>query len=130
MKLNFLSDEHEAFYTQIMARCKQNDCYHRSFFFVTGLVSEIRDHIGDVFDFQEDGIRPEGLDAVWQTGSSLRACRLAFNLWNSFGGPNGAEESYLPDAIFCDSLAPYFVEGLRLRFPECFRLEIREEDSL
>ena len=130
MKSRFLSDEHESFYAQMMAQSKQNDCYHRSFFYVTGLVSEIRDHIGDVFDFQEDGIRPEGLDAVWQTGSSLRACRLAFNLWNSFGGPNGAEESYLPDAIFGDGLAPYFVEGLRLRFPEYFRMEIREEDSM
>ena len=130
MKLSFFSDEHKDFYRHMMERCKLNDSYHRSFFYVTGIIPEIRDHIGDIYDFWREGIRPEGLTAPWQTESSLRACRLAFNLWNGFGGPNEVEELYLPDAIFCDSLAPYFVEGLRLRFPEYFRLEIREEDSM
>lgn len=116
MGIQFISSDHEVFYRQMLDQCKKVDCYHRAFFYLTGLVPDVRTHIDDVFDFQDDGIRPEGLQAAWQTSGSMRACRLAFNLWNGFGGEDGVDAAYLPDSIFSDSLAPYFVEGLRLRF--------------
>ncbi|WP_373865220.1 DUF6075 family protein [Paenibacillus koleovorans] len=35
-----------------------------------------------MFYFFDGGIKLKGMSASWQTGGSLRICRLAFNFWN------------------------------------------------
>ncbi len=117
--VKFTDDKHQEFYIAMMARVKRNDCYHRAFFYVIGLTDDTRRHIKDLFDFEEDGIKPEGLEKGWQTSGSSRICRMAFNLWGGYV-EGGAEAETTPDNLFACSFAPYFVEGLKLRFPENF----------
>ena len=115
----FISAEHQEFYASMMAKVKKDDCYHRAFFYIVGLTDETRRHIGDLFDFRDDGIIPEGLYKGWQTGGTIRICRMAFNLWGGYI-EEGAEAETTPESLFASSFAPYFVESLKLRFPEYF----------
>ena len=119
-KLNFKSEEHRSFYYAMLDKCRVNDCYHRAFFYVMGLSGETRAHIRNLFDFDEDCIRPAGLRGGWQTSTTIRICRMAFNLWN--GHTETTERAaYTPYERFCCWCAPYFVEGIRLRYPEYCR---------
>lgn len=117
--IRFFSAEHQEFYDEMIAKGKRDDCYHRAFFYVAGLSEETRRHIDDLFDFEEDGINPKGMQRGWQTGGTIRICRMAFNLWGGYV-EEGAEAETTPESLFACQFAPYFVEGLKLRFPECF----------
>ena len=116
----FHSREHRDFYFEMLDKCRVNDSYHRAFFYVMGLSAETRAHIGNLFDFKEDCIRPAGLRSGWQTSGTMRICRMAFNLWN---GHTETKEraAYTPYELFSCWCAPYFFEGIRLRYPECCR---------
>lgn len=116
----FRDDRHEAFYYRMLAERRCTDSYHRALFYTLGLSKDTRAHIQELFDFSDGGIKPEGLSASWQTGGSLRICRLAFNLWN--GWSQAGEERYsTPYELFDCEAAPYFFEAIRLRYPEYAR---------
>lgn len=127
--LRFLSMAHKDFFLgQIEAATNAGRCtdsYFRSLAYLCGLTAETRDHFSDIFDWSDWSIRPEVTEAGWQTGTSLRVTRLAFNLWNGCGsdGGSGATEEYLPDNLFCCELMEAFFEALRIRFPEYARLQ-------
>lgn len=118
-KLIFASEQHRAFYESCMARVR-DDSYHRAFFYLVGVSDDTRKHIDRLFNFSEDGIRPEALQEDWQTDGSCRLCLLAYNLWNGY---TGAEQnlSATPEEIFCCGYAPYMLEGIKLRYPEYCR---------
>ena len=56
----------------------------------------------------------------WQTSGTVKVCHLAFNLWNGFT-EEGKENLFTPDELFCCGYAPYFMEGIKLRYPEYCR---------
>lgn len=118
--IRFCQGEHEQFYYEMLERTKKKDCYHQAFFYVMGITEETRNNIRTVFDFSEGRIRPEGLHAGWQTGSTIRAIRLAFNLWNGYV-EEGQEALSTPYGVFDCVCAPYFYEGIKLRYPEYAR---------
>lgn len=119
----FHDAEHEAFYYRMLNECRNADGYHRALFYTLGISKDTRTHIHDVFDSSNRGITPEGLSAPWQTGSSVRTCRLAFNLWN--GWSQAGEERYsTPHELFDCGFAPYFMEAIRLRYPEYCRVPL------
>lgn len=114
--LIFASKEHESFYNSCMDACRVRDEYHRALFFVLGACAETRANINSLFDFNEDTIRLDALERGWQTGGTMRLCRLAFNLWNGFDDGKAS-----PYDLFDCSFAPYMLEGVRLRYPEYCR---------
>ncbi|NPV89659.1 MAG: hypothetical protein HPY50_02635 [Firmicutes bacterium] len=119
----FADREHKAFYNQMLTKTRNNDVYHRAFFYAMGICPETRRNIHALFDFKEGGIRPEGLAAPWQTGGTRRLCRLAFNLWNGWT-EEGKENRSTPYELFDCGFAPYFFEAIRLCYPEyCRSLE-------
>lgn len=118
----FRDSPHEAFYYRMLTERRCTDSYHRSLFYTLGISKDTRTHIHDVFDFSNGGIKPESLSAPWQTGSSIRTCRLAFNLWN--GWSQAGEERYsTPHELFDCGFAPYFLEAIRLRYPDYCRYQ-------
>ena len=125
----FSSVEHKDFFLDQLAeakrRKKRQDSYFESLAYLCGLTAETRDHFSNIFDWSDWSIRPEAAEAGWQTGTSLRVTRLAFNLWNGCGsdGGSGATEEHLPDNLFCCELMEAFFEALRIRFPEYARLQ-------
>ena len=50
----------------------------------------------------------------------VRVCRLAFNLWNGYTDPEHSN-AYSPEDLFCCEFAPYFMEGVKIRYPKYCR---------
>lgn len=117
MSIKFKNREHEKFYEQCLARTGGLDPYHKAFFYTMSISNETRKHVEDVFDFQEDIIRPEGLNKGWQTSGSSCLTRLAFNLWNGWN----ADGCATPHDLFTTSDAGYMLEAIRIRYPEYCR---------
>lgn len=110
----FASDQHRAFYETCMMRVRK-DCYHKALFYLLGVSRDTRRMADSLFNFADDCIRPEALNAGWQASGSYRLCLLVFHLWNGFEDENGA---VVPCELFACSYAPYMLEGIRLRYPE------------
>ena len=85
-----------------------------------GIAGETRRNINSMFDFKTDCIKPEGMHAGWQTSGTVKVCHLAFNLWNGYA-EEGREKYSTPEELFCCEFAPYFMEGIKVRYPEYCR---------
>lgn len=118
--IRFASKEHKDFYSQMLIKTRNDDSYHRAFFYAMGICEETRRNIRTLFDFTNGGIEPDGLSAPWQTGSTRRLCRLAFNLWNGWT-QEGKEQYSTPYELFDCGFAQYFFEAIQLRYPEYCR---------
>ncbi len=126
----FYDNVHECAYSDICSEMKYLDCYHRALAYLLALDNVLREHIEDVYDFEDDVIKIEGLHRNWQTGTSLKTTRLAFNLWNgctdngeTYTDKEGynvvlPSEMYSPSKIFCCAYAPYYWQSIQLRYPE------------
>ncbi len=125
--MEFKNDKHESFYNKYVAITNtQKDPYHKSFFYTLGLTEETRKHVNELYDFDLEGIKPTGVRKAWQTGTSSKVTRLAFNLFNGFDGnldgtldEQDSDNPYLytPENIFCTDLMPYMFEAVKLRYP-------------
>lgn len=114
----FKDDKHKEAFTRFMNRMQSADCYHKSAAYLLAL-DAVRDHVNSIFDFSDDVIKPECLQAAWQTGTSAKVCRLLFNLWNGYAFDGETDEpssDYSPESLFCNSDMPYMLEAVRLRF--------------
>jgi hypothetical protein len=132
MEIKFMDDEHKQKFNEIGDKMKCLDSYHLAVAYLFSLDTACREHINDVFDFGGDGIKPDGLFKGWQTSTSIRTTHLAFNLWNgycydgeTYTDKQGYETDlpsarYTPDNIFCDGMAEYFFEAIKLRYPQYF----------
>ena len=110
---------HSERYEELLARMNGIDEYHRMAAYIMALIPWIRED--DVFDFERDCIRPQGILADWQTQTSRAATRLMFSLWNgcwqdvASENPEKTSMYYTPDSIFCSSrYLPYFFEAIRI----------------
>ena len=123
MTMKFYDEEHEKAYADILGRMRYNDCYHRTVAYLFGL-PVTREHVDDLFDFEESLIKREGLNKGWQTGGSYKTTRLAFNLWNGchYDIEDGNEDLstcswYTPEQIFVvTAFAPYYWQAIQIRF--------------
>ena len=93
-EVQFVDDEHEKFFLDNIVRCRYEEVYHQD----------------------------------WQTSGSIRIVRLAFCLYCE-GTPsvNDMEDvnsklaecrEYTVGQIFCCEYAKYFLEAIKLRYPE------------
>jgi hypothetical protein len=124
----FADREHEAFYEQYRSGKVCRD----ALFYTLGICHETREHIRSICDFESSCIMPEALTAAWQTDTSGKVTRLAFNLftWMQPGTLlfNAGSEAQLDECrrysvsdIFCCGYAPYFFEAIKIRYPEYTR---------
>lgn len=116
MNIKFKDAEHRSFFEASMKKSKRQDTYHRSALYTLGLTEDTRRNIDEVFNFAEDCIEPDGLFAGWQTSGTMQVCRMAFNLWNGY--VDDCPESSTPSNLFCSEFAPYFIEAIKLRYPQ------------
>lgn len=117
--MTFYDDDHKRSCYMICSRMKHLDCYHLALSYLLSLDTMCREHVEDVFDFQQDGIKVDGLNRGWQTGTSMRTTRLAFNLWNGYcyGENDMPSYDYTPEALLvCGDYAPYYLQAMQIRF--------------
>lgn len=124
----FINEEHKLFYEGKMNQIGKYDVYYKSLIYTLSICSETRKHFNEIFDTKECEIKVECLNSAWQTSTSLKVCRLAFNLFNGFKYDSDEDiethtvsKYYNVDEIFCCGYAPYFYEAVRLRYPEYTR---------
>lgn len=119
-EIRFASKEHREFYLAMLQKCGNSDSFHRAFFYCVGISDTTRKNVSRIFDFENDRMKTDGLHEGWQTGGTMRLTRLAFNLWNGYT-EQGAERMSAPYEMFACDYAPYFLEAVKLRYPEYCR---------
>ncbi len=127
--IKFKSDEHRAYYLAMLEEHRsyymrllqeepsRTDVYYRALFYTIGISKATREHSLRIFDSKRHIIRIECLNDSWQTSGTRKICLFAFNLFNGFVDREDYRASS-PEDLFACSFAPYFVEALRIRFPE------------
>lgn len=124
----FIDQEHEDFYSRYLIKCRQQDVYHMALVYCLGLNIDTRININSIYDFRTGKIKTDCLHEEWITSRSGKIIRIAFNLYND-GIPslyNYDEESeqlqecgrYTIAKIFSCKYAKYFLEAIRIRYPE------------
>lgn len=128
----FKNKTHEPDYKLLLRHMGKDDCYHQALAYLLSLCKECYDNADMLYDFGKHRICLENLNAPWQTGTSYKVTKLAFNLFNGccwqtdkkgdfIQDGNGnliIEEGFTPSELFCCSYAPYFWQAIKLRFPE------------
>ena len=122
----FADSEHLEFYNKQVDRLGP-DCYLKALIHTVGVCPDTRRRFDSLYDASARSVVPEAITCAWQTGSSLKVTRLAFQLFTN-GTPSAFLSPGMPDFdecrrysisdIFCCGYAPYFVEAIKLRYPE------------
>lgn len=111
----FRDETHMEAYSDLCGKLKRLDSYHKALAYLLALDEVLREHTPEIFDFETDCIKPDGLRRPWQTGTSICTTRLAFNLWNGFTGEDARD--YTPEQLFSRTdYAPYYWESIKIRF--------------
>ena len=131
--MKFMDSDHKQFYEQKLKELEKYstvDTYHKSLIYTLGICDTTRKNFNDIFDMEKDMIISESLTEAYQTSSSLKVTRLAFNLFNSCVYDNSYDfvnnrvsKYYTVDEIFACSYAPYFYQAICIRYPSYTKKE-------
>ena len=91
----FYDDEHEELFNKLCKKMPYLDGYHLSLAYLLTMDSVLRKHIGALYDIKKDVIIFEGLNKPFQTSTSSKTTRLAFNLWNGTVYESDDPETYI-----------------------------------
>lgn len=131
--ITFADETHKQKFLEVLNKMSYADCYHIAVAYLLTLDTVCRKHIDSLYDYEEQCIILESLKESWQTDTSRKTTRLAFNLWNgchsdgdTYTDSDGCttplpSRYFTVDEIFSCSYAPYYFESIKLRFPENFR---------
>lgn len=126
--IKFANEDHQTRYEILLEAylgekgTRYRDPYREQLAYLIALDNDCYNHRKDLYDEEERCIIPEGTSKAWQTSTSLKVTRLAFNLYtSSLLWCEEEERSYCtPDDLFSCCYAPYFVEALKIRHSNYF----------
>lgn len=128
--MKFRTSEHKKAYYSLLKRmgtADNKDVYRQALAYLLTLDTVCCEHIDQLYIFEDCCIMLTALERGWQTDTSLKTTRLAFNLFTS-------GTAWCPDEdirycavadIFCCSYAPYYWEAIKLLYPEYVSQVIR-----
>ncbi len=118
--IQFYDDDHKASYEDLMQRMAvaEWDANRAAFAYLVTLDTVCRDHIRDLYDFEDGCIHSDALAAAWQTGTSMKTTRLAFNLFTDNTAWTDDPDRLSPAELFSCDYAPYYWQAIRIRFPQ------------
>ena len=124
----FISEAHEKFYYEKLKEVREQDAYHKALCYCLGISPDTRRNINSIYDFETGDIKTECLREGWQTGSSMKVVRLAFNLYcNTTPSVDDYKEpeeqiyecmKYTVEDLFCCTYAPFFWQAIQIRYPD------------
>jgi hypothetical protein len=125
--IRFVDDEHREFYIKFSQKLKP-DVYLKSLIYTLGICRDTRRNFYSIYDSKKRVIIPSAISKPWQTGTSLKVTRLAFQLFTGstptayidHNNDINECERYSVSDIFCCAFAPYFVHAVNLRYQEYF----------
>ena len=121
MSYKFRDIEHKEFFEKWIKTDNKCNPYRKSLFYILGLTKETRHKIDALYNTEENYIKFDGLNKEWQTETTLKICRLAFNLYNGSHGEQDEDEKalyYTPYYIFDCELVVYMLEAVKIRYKE------------
>ena len=140
VKMKFINREHREFFNKKYAEMQmlgKTDVYYKSIVYVLGICETTRDNFNKIFNLKTGEININSLNEAYQTSSSKKVTRMAFSLWNSCNYDSEQDiknkkisKNYNVSEIFCCSYAPYFYEGIKIRFPEYTREKMTLENQI
>lgn len=126
--MKFIDYEHQKFFQEKLKELSmygKTDVYYTSLVYTLGIAETTRNHFKEIFDVKNGEINIDSINAAWQTDTSAKVTRMAFSLWNRciYDSTEDLEKGnksryYTPSEIFCCSYAPFFYEGIKIRYPE------------
>ena len=122
----YIDDQHKEFYSQYIQKCGCKDSHHKALLYCLGIDGTTRKHIQDIYDFDTGSIKTGCLHEGWQTSSSKKVIRLAFNLYTDrtvsvydYDNQNDRLEEcgrYNVAEIMCCGYVKYFLEAVKIRY--------------
>lgn len=111
----FYDNTHQTFYHECLthAHVSPHDVERKSLFYLLSLMDDLRLHIHEIYDFEDNSILPSGLSAAFQTSGTKALTFLAFNLYNGYEMPLSLLEVFAP---LDRDLFPYLYEAINIRF--------------
>ena len=123
--MKFIDNEHKLFYEQKLKEIEKADAYSKATIYALAMCPVTRENFNDIFDLKSREINIKSIDAGYQTDTSKKVTRLAFNLWNDCNYDseedienNKVSTNYNVSEIFNCNYGPYFYETIKLRYPE------------
>ena len=123
----FINDAHEKFYHEKLKKVRCQDEYHKALIYCLGINNDTRKNINRIYNFKTGCVKTECLREGWQTSSSAKVVRMAFNLYcnhalSVFDYEDTEEQlseyrQYTVEKLFCCSYAPYFWQAIQIRYP-------------
>lgn len=136
--MKFINREHELFFVNKLRelfKYKNPDVYYQSLIYTLGVCEVTRDNFNKIFNLKSGEINIDAINSSWQTGTSEKVTRMAFSLWNGCMYDNQEDARnrkmssfYNPSEIFSCSYAPYFYEGIKLRYPEYTKEQTKKKE--
>ena len=132
--ITFKDEAHEEFYKNYLPKCRYQDVYHKVLVYCLGISGDTRNHANRIYDFKTGNVKTECLQEGFITSGSARIIRMAFNLYCN-GTPSvddyGSHEEQLAESrcytvedLFCCGYAKYFMEAIKIRYPEyCYPVD-------
>ena len=114
----FANAEHKKKYISLLQRVGENyksdNVEIKAAMYLLALIGK---NENTLFDFKEMCIKPDGINAAWQTGTTLRASRLMFVLWNGFPSENEQANNSIYNIFGYTEWDKYFIEAIKIRYP-------------
>ncbi|MBU3174428.1 DUF6075 family protein [Clostridium estertheticum] len=119
-QIKFRDVQHEEGFNNFMKKAEVEDWdkERTSLFYTLAIFEETRNHINDLYNFEENCMMFEGLKKGWQTGGTTKATKLAFNLFNNYRGEDREKENYSPLELFSldTDYTNYMLMAVQIRF--------------
>ena len=125
-EIEFRDEKHYNFFVGKFAESKTKDTYQKALIYLLGLTVDTREHYSNIYNARSETIQNTSLIEEWVTSTSARVIRLAFNLFTD-GIPTayiedeknliGEASKYSVSEIMCDPLQRYFIQAIKLRYP-------------
>ncbi|MDE5621307.1 MAG: hypothetical protein K2I80_12475 [Ruminococcus sp.] len=129
--MKFKNEYHKTLFWVIMQKMTRDDGYHKAIAYLIALDDVCKDHVEEIYDFKKRCIMPDCLKKSWQTGTSLKTTRLAFNLFTGHINwcPDFMKAECTPENIFRSEYAPYYWEAIKIRYPEYTGENMTEQEE-
>ena len=126
--MKFIDSKYREFFNdkyKELQRLGKTDVYYKSIVYILGICETTRDNFDKIFDLKNGEININSINGAYQTSTSEKVTRMSFSLWNrcNYDSEEDIEDErvslkYNPSEIFNCSYAPYFYEGIKIRYPE------------
>lgn len=113
----FYNNTHKKFYYECLIKSQCDDSYHKALFYTLGIDGDCRNHINDLYNFNNHQIKLKGLEYSWHTSGSRQTVLFGFNLFNGYIDEYNAKQS-TPYELFASEYSLFFMEAIKLRYPE------------